>query len=355
MRVSKDYIVVTKVPISKSLYASERFNEDLQMCEIHYVSPRSSLMALDIILVGENIFFDKAPVFGDDMFFMYEDDVFGVIKDGKIIPRNDIVYIEADKDKYSVSDGGILKDISYNPLAKGNVVQDGVVLSVCEKAKNSYYYTPLEINIEPGDHVYTHHFLTDKAFERNFNRKTYYEIKYEDVYCKVVDNEIQMLNDWNFVTPIEQNLSRTDSGIYLELEAKNEVCVGLMQHPNKDMGVYPGDRVLFKRGREYEIDVEGNTYYRINNRDILYNLETMRTLGDIVVVRPEFKAKEINGIIVRTHKDNLPEKGVVVSTSDDVDINKGDTILYRKAAYTEVTIDGEQLLLLSAKNVYVVL
>jgi co-chaperonin GroES (HSP10) len=355
MRISRDYLVVTKVPISKSLYAAERFNEDLQMCEIHFVSPRSTFMATDIILVGENIFFDKAPVFGDDMFFMYEDDVFGVIKNGRIIPRNDVVYIETDKNKHAVSDSGILKDISYDPLRRGNVVQDGVVLSVCDKAKNSYYYTPLEIEIEPGDHVYTHHFLTDKAFEREFGGKTYFEIKYEDIYCKVVDRDIHMLNDWNFVTPIEREINRTESGIFLELGSKSEMCVGLMQHPNKDMNMYPGDRCLFKKSREYEIDVEGHTYYRINNRDILYNLETMRTLGDIVVVRPEFKADKINGIVVRTQKDNLPEKGVVVSTSEDIDINEGDTILYRKAAYTEVTIDGEQLLLMSAKNVYVVL
>jgi co-chaperonin GroES (HSP10) len=356
MRILDDYIVVRKVSSNEDIIMHERYIDEYQQCIVESVNHQSIYMSGDHILVGENIFFDKAPTFGDDTYFMYEDDVFGVIRGGNIIPRNDIVYIETDKNKNeTIGNTGILRDISYNPLAKGNVVQDGKVVSVCSKAKDSYYYKPLEIEIYPGDHVYTHHFLTDKAFEREFNGRSYYEIRYEDIYCKVVNDEIQMLNEWNFVTPIQNDIRKTSDGIILEVSAKNEVRTGLMQHPCKGMELYPGDRCLFKRGREYEIDVEGHTYYRINKKDILYNLEQMKALGDIVVVRPQFKESEINGIIVRTKKDNMPEKGEVVSAGEDSALNEGDNILFRKAACTEVNIEGEELLLISSKNVYVVL
>jgi co-chaperonin GroES (HSP10) len=217
------------------------------------------------------------------------------------------------------------------------------------------FYTPLNVEVSSGDHVYTHHFLTDPAFEREFNGKKYYEIKYEDLYCKIVDEQVEMLNEWNFVTPIENEVNTTESGIILETTAKNEVRTAIMQHPCKDMDLLPGDYLLFKRGREYSINVEGHTYYRITKKDILFNLNQMKALGDIVVVRPQIKDNTVGNIVVSTKIDNEPDRGVIVSTAEgNESLHEGDEILFRKMASTEVNIDGEDLLLVNTKNVYVV-
>jgi co-chaperonin GroES (HSP10) len=356
MKILKDYIVVKKIPISDTIFADDRFNDDYQRCEVFSVHHESKYMATDEVLVGENIFFDKAKDFGDDTYYIYEDDIFGVIRGGVIIPRNDILYIEAESGKHSKIEGTeFYKDISYDPLKKGNVCQDGTVLSVCDKAKHSMFEYDLNVEVYPGDHVYTHHFLTDPAFEREFNGKKYYEIKYEDVYCKVNDGEIEMTNDWNFVTPIENEIKSTESGILLETTAKKEVRTAIMQHPCKSSGLLPGDFVLFRTGREYEIDVEGHTYYRITKKDILYNLNQMKALGDIVVVKPLLEDNTIGNIVVSTQIDKAPDRGTVVATAENNnDMKEGDEILFRKMASTEVNIEGEKLLLVSTKNIYVV-
>lgn len=356
MKILKDYIVVKKLPMSETILSDKRFNEDYQRCEVFSVNHESKYMSTDEVLVGENIFFDKAEEFGDDTYYIYEDDIFGVVRGGTIIPRNDILYIEANADKNSVVEGTtIQRDISYDPLKNGNVCQDGVVLTVCDKAKHSMFGNELEVEVSPGDHVYTHHFLTDPAFERDFNGKKYYEIKYEDAYCKIVDGEVEMLNEWSFVTPIENERKTTESGIILEAMAKKEVRTAIIQHPCKGLGLLPGDFILFRAGREYEINVEGHTYYRITKKDILYNLNQMKALGDIVVVKPVLKDNKVGNVIVTVRVDEAPDRGVVVATAEgNKDMKEGDEILFRKMASTEVDIEGEKLLLVSTKNIYVV-
>ena len=354
MKISSNYIVVKKIPITDKIFVDDVFNDEYQRCEVISVNHKSIYMSTDEVLVGENIYFEKAPLFGDDAFLIDEDEIFGVIKGNVIIPRNDIVYVEADKYKHEVDENGIVKDISYDPLKRGNITQDGIVLSSCLKAKHSMFDKELKVEIGPGDHVYTHHFLTDEAYEREFNGKKYYEILYENIYCKVVDGQIEMLNDWNFVTAISKGLEQTESGIILETTEKPVTRTAIMQHPNQ-VDAYPGDTVLFKTKREYEIDVEGHTYYRILKDDILYNLSQMKALGNTVVVRPVIKSNEVGNIVVSTHVDEAPDTGVVVSVGNNDEIKEGDTILFRKMASTEVDIDGERLLIVNTKNVYVIL
>lgn len=269
MKVLPEYIVVKKVS-DVDIYVSEYYKSEYQVCEI---VDSNDFEVGDRIFVGNKIFFEKANDYGDDTFYIYLEDVFAVVKDGLIIPSNDIVYIEADKDK-KANDSGLYRDISYKPLETENVTQDGIVLSVCKKAKDSYFHKDLKIEIEPGDHVYTHHFLTDHGAERNFNGKTYYEIKYEDLYCKIVGGNIIMLNEWNFITPIENEILEMH-GFQLETTAKLESRVGIVKVLSDSLrkkGIQKGDKIIFKKGREYNIDVEGDRYYRINTKDILYKL-----------------------------------------------------------------------------------
>ena len=44
-------------------------------------------------------------------------------------------------------------------------------------------------------------------------------------------------------------------------------------HPENQDVVGGIGTVFFKVGREYEIDVEGNIYYRINTNDIIYKIK----------------------------------------------------------------------------------
>lgn len=353
MIVLKGHLIVEKLNTSK-LYMSSRYVEEYQRCKIYKSNPDSLFKEGVEVLVGEDIYFDKVES-EDNLWYMFEDDIFGWVDNDMLVPCENMVYIEADKYKNENVDG-IYKTIDYKPLARGNVCQDGEVLSVCNRAKGSYFGEKLNIEISKGDKVYTHHFLTDQSKEREFNNKKYYELHYEDVYCKIVDGEIEMLNNWTFVTPVVNDLDVSDTGVQLEASAKNEAQTGIVQHPYRDSALYPGDKVLYKRGREYKIDVEGNTYYRIKSDDIIYNLDIMKALNNIIVIKPIRKEKEVSGIVLEVSDEKFPEKGEVLSVSEQVnDIKKGDNILFRKGMATHVVIEGQECMLIDRKNAYVVL
>jgi co-chaperonin GroES (HSP10) len=189
----------------------------------------------------------------------------------------------------------------------------------------------------------------------------FYEIGYEHLYAKVASGKIEMLNEWNFITPVESEIGLTESGIILDLKKKNILRTGVVRHSCqklKDMGVAINDTILFKRGREYSINVEEDSYFRIEANDILCkykNDKEMQALGKILVVREIKESNERDGLITTVAQNPIPEKGEVVSLGDECGdgISVGDTILFRKMASTEVEIEGEKLLLMQINNVYV--
>lgn len=277
-KVLKRYVLVNKLSDMEHLITPQYYKDEYQQCMVIESNKNSDINNNDRILVGNKITFDKS-ILGNNTFFIYEDDVYGIMKEDVIIPRRDFVYIEADKNKKKIIKHGdieLIKDISYNPLDDKNVVQDGIILSHCSKAIDSYFHQELKIEVEDGDHVYTHHFLTDKDHEREFNGKKYYEIKYEDLYCKIKEGNIIMLNNWNFLTPVLADKEISESGIVLDFKQKNQIRVGVINHSCKSLderGIKKGDKVFFKIHREYKINVEGTTYYRIETDDILYKID----------------------------------------------------------------------------------
>ena len=363
MRVLDKYLVVEKVVLNTTLHLSPYYIDEYQTCKV-ISSPGDSIFEKDvIILVGNKICFDKAPDFGSKSYYIDSSEVFGRIENGLIIPSINMVYIRADKQKKSLVKTGSLelfKDITYKPLDTDNVTQDGEVLSVCDKAKHTVFNRELDIDIEPGDHVYCHHFLTDKDNERIHNGVSYYEMAYEHLYCKISEGLITMLNEWNFIEPVVAEIGLGEFGIIKEVKKRNELRVGIVRNPCKKLlsrGVKSGDTIYFKRGREYRINVEGKELYRIETNDILSRYENMEAIGKIVIVK-EIKPDNKKGVFLKTVAQNpIPDKGEVISVGDECGskIKIGDVVLFRKMANTEIEIDNQKLLLMNYDSIYVVL
>ena len=166
-----------------------------------------------------------------------------------------------------------------------------------------------------------------------------------------------MLNDWNFVSPIE--ISNEENGFILNFGKKNELRVGVINHTSKSLkakGIEVGDKVYFKKGREYLMDVEHESFYRIETRDILCKYEKMKALEKIVIVREIKASNEKGGFIETLNQNPIPEKGEVLSVGSQCgdDLKKGQTVLFRKMANSEVEINGEKVLLMEYKNIYVI-
>jgi chaperonin GroES len=89
----------------------------------------------------------------------------------------------------------------------------------------------------------------------------------------------------------------------------------------------------------------------------------LKPLGDRLIVRAiEEEATTASGIVLPDTAKEKPQRGEVVAVGegrydDDgekripVDVSAGDTVLYSKYGGTEITVDGEDLLVLRESDV----
>jgi len=92
----------------------------------------------------------------------------------------------------------------------------------------------------------------------------------------------------------------------------------------------------------------------------------LRPLGDRVVVQPTPREETTtSGIVIPDTVKEKPQEGKVMAVGpgrvlddgkrEQMDLKRGDTVLYAKYAGTEFKLDGEDLLIISAKDILAVL
>ena len=88
----------------------------------------------------------------------------------------------------------------------------------------------------------------------------------------------------------------------------------------------------------------------------------LRPLGDRVVIKPSPREEMTkSGIVLPDTAKEKPQEGLVRAVGpgrvlddgkrEQVDVKKGDKVLYAKYAGTEFKIDGEELLIVSQKDI----
>ncbi len=93
----------------------------------------------------------------------------------------------------------------------------------------------------------------------------------------------------------------------------------------------------------------------------------IRPLEDRILVRPEEgEETTVSGIVIPDTAKEKPQEGTVLAVGPGkradssgelipVDVKEGDRVLYSKYGGTEVKVEGEELLILSARDVLAVL
>ena len=81
----------------------------------------------------------------------------------------------------------------------------------------------------------------------------------------------------------------------------------------------------------------------------------IKPLGDRVVVKPSAQQEKTeSGIILPDTAQEKPQEGKVLAVGDCETIKKDDLILYPKYTGTEVNHDGQDILIMSEKEVLAV-
>ena len=89
---------------------------------------------------------------------------------------------------------------------------------------------------------------------------------------------------------------------------------------------------------------------------------TLRPLGDRVVIQPTPREEMTkSGIVLPDTAKEKPQEGKIIAagpgrltdegTREPMDVKEGDTVLYAKYAGTEFKIEGEELLIVSQKDI----
>ncbi|HEU4480739.1 MAG TPA: co-chaperone GroES [Actinomycetota bacterium] len=89
---------------------------------------------------------------------------------------------------------------------------------------------------------------------------------------------------------------------------------------------------------------------------------SIRPLEDRILVRPEEgEETTVSGIVIPDTAKEKPQEGTVLAvgpgkrsdTGDliPVDVKEGDRVMYSKYGGTEIKVDGEELLILSSRDV----
>ena len=93
----------------------------------------------------------------------------------------------------------------------------------------------------------------------------------------------------------------------------------------------------------------------------------LQPLDDRIVVRPsESEATTASGLVIPDTAKEKPQQGEVLAVGPGrrsehdgelipLDIGVGDTVVYSKYGGTEITVDGEDLLILSGRDVLAIL
>lgn len=147
--------------------------------------------------------------------------------------------------------------------------------------------------LKKGVHCYFHHFVTVESNEWTHHQsmaieelsdkdKKIYQARVHpmetEIYAYDDGDTVTTLFDYVFVRPIINDIPQTESGIYLESVEKEELEVGEVVYLNEVIeahGLKKGDIVRFAKDSEYDMEIKGETLYRMTFDDI-YGVLTNR-------------------------------------------------------------------------------
>lgn len=182
-----------------------------------------------------------------------------------------LIYLpQITKNEIHLDDGTILYlDASFNPVE--NRIPKAKVLAIPE-----HFDTPVQV----GDYLYFHHNVVRN--EKFYVDKTTYAVPADPAdplcYAYERDGKVEMLYDYMFLTPGEENVDSERSGIALNLK-KDSVREGTIRYANREqldkLHAEIGDRVNFRRFRNAKYDIHGEQLFRVKVKDInwIYNAE----------------------------------------------------------------------------------
>lgn len=174
---------------------------------------------------------------------------------------------KAFNDEVKVGDTSIYIDPKWNEF--DNRKQSAEVVAVPEK-----YDTPVKV----GDTIYFHHHV---VISGNGNGQRVdgdiYAVRFDPnnghgtqayAYKCQETGDIELLSDWVFLIPEEQEAEETtDSGIIVALKEPEYNQYGYVLYDSpavQQLGLKAGDKVMIMKNADYKMEIDGQEVYRVH-------------------------------------------------------------------------------------------
>lgn len=174
---------------------------------------------------------------------------------------------KAFNDEVKVGDTSIYIDPKWNEF--DNRKQSAEVVAVPEK-----YDTPVKV----GDTIYFHHHV---VISNNGNGQRVdgdiYAVRFDPnnghgtqayAYKCQETGDIELLSDWVFLIPEEQEAEETtDSGIIVALKEPEYNQYGYVLYDSpavQQLGLKAGDKVMIMKNADYKMEIDGQEVYRVH-------------------------------------------------------------------------------------------
>jgi len=184
-----------------------------------------------------------------------------------------LVNVEYEPDtKQTRSVGGVdlNVNITYNPFARGNLEQSGIVTALPDILDSGD-----EVILEIGDTVYVNHNIVEKK-----RYEGVYQIRYDQIYAYRRNKILFAMPGFNLLKPMmEDEDDVTKLGLKLKAGKDEKTTYGLATgHRTMDpevtaQGVEEGDVVMFRKGGRYILDIDGERYIRARTRSVISSMK----------------------------------------------------------------------------------
>lgn len=166
----------------------------------------------------------------------------------------------------------------WNEYDEDYVQQDGIVVAVpahCTEENGEGEKRPAEVQIQPGDRIFTHHHLCheDNGTLINLDGIAVWKLTYEQCYC-VVSQEgevIKVLGRWVLLEPIPEKWE-TETGVlktYRVDQKTHYAKVAYMSDRSREeLNMVEGDTVFIHNRATYKLKINGKLFYRARIEDI---------------------------------------------------------------------------------------
>jgi len=171
-----------------------------------------------------------------------------------------------EEDTLKCGDLELVLNTSYNPMFHAR--RYGIVFVAPET-------TSVDFDVKKGDKVWFHHFVPiEDNHIKYIDEEDVYLAQINQIYARERKGEVKTVHHWNLIEQIveEESDIKTDSGIYIKSEVEDVLERGVVKHPSErlsEMGVKVGDKIIFTKNSEYDMDINGEELLRMRDIDIL--------------------------------------------------------------------------------------